>query len=413
MNSLRVGFFLALRQLKRSSKWTTGLIVFIMTLTFLNLVVVGGILVGLIEGSGRAYRTQFSSDVFIKNPAEKSAIQQTSAIVMTAQSNPHVQAITTRYTSIAKIEANYKQKRANKREDFAGGYVVGINPQKEDEVTHLASLVVKGSYLANNDDDSILLGTLLTYEYTKDFGEGLEVLDHAEIGDKVRLSIGKVQKEYTIKGLIKSKIGEVSMRVYMRDRELRRLLNRPDFNAQEIAIKLTPDGNPETVVHDLKQRFSEDNAIIQTWQESQGKFFKDIAMTFNSLGIMIGGIGLVVASITIFIVVFINAITRRKFIGILKGIGINGRAIEISYILQSMFYAVLGSGIGLLIVYVALKPYFDAHPINFPFSDGILVAPITGTLQRAGILFLTTLLAGYIPARMIIKRNTLDAILGR
>jgi hypothetical protein len=49
--SLQVGWFLALRQTRRVSKGTTALIIFIMVLTFLNLVVVSGLLVGLISGS--------------------------------------------------------------------------------------------------------------------------------------------------------------------------------------------------------------------------------------------------------------------------------------------------------------------------------------------------------------------------
>jgi ABC-type lipoprotein release transport system permease subunit len=49
---------------------------------------------------------------------------------------------------------------------------------------------------------------------------------------------------------------------------------------------------------------------------------------------MFGSIGIVVSAITLFIVIFINAITRRKQIGILKGIGINSFAIEFSYLFQ-------------------------------------------------------------------------------
>jgi len=131
------------------------------------------------------------------------------------------------------------------------------------------------------------------------------------------------------------------------------------------------------------------------------------------LGNMLSSIGLVVASITIFIVIFINAITRRKFIGILKGIGINKRAIEISYILQSFFYAFCGSVIGIVVLYFVLQPFIATHPIDFPFSDGILVAPVSGTLFRIGLLMITTIIAGFIPARLIVRKNTLDSILGR
>jgi len=140
---------------------------------------------------------------------------------------------------------------------------------------------------------------------------------------------------------------------------------------------------------------------------------KDIKATFALLGNLISSIGLVVASITIFIVIFINAITRRKFIGILKGIGVSGRTIETSYVFQSFFYAACGSAIGVAILYGFLEPFFLAHPIDFPFSDGILVAPLSGTVIKIFILMATTIIAGYIPARMIIRRNTLDSILGR
>jgi hypothetical protein len=42
-----------------------------------------------------------------------------------------------------------------------------------------------------------------------------------------------------------------------------------------------------------------------------------------------------------------------------------------------------------------------------------LVATISGTFMRAGILLAATIVAGYIPARIVIRQNTLSAILGR
>ena len=152
---------------------------------------------------------------------------------------------------------------------------------------------------------------------------------------------------------------------------------------------------------------------MQTHDEALPKFLKDIQATFGILGNAISSIGLVVAAITIFIVIFVNAITRRRYIGILKGIGIAPRAIAISYMVQSIFYALLGSLVGMAIVFFFLKPLFVAHPIDFPFSDGILVATVGGTIIRMMILLGATIVAGYIPARIVIKQNTLSAILGR
>jgi ABC-type antimicrobial peptide transport system permease subunit len=88
-------------------------------------------------------------------------------------------------------------------------------------------------------------------------------------------------------------------------------------------------------------------------------------------------------------------------------------AIEASYLVQAFFYGAAGSAIGLLITFGFLKPYFDANPIDFPFSDGILAATSEGAMLRVAILLGVTILAGFIPAKLIVSKNTLDSILGR
>ena len=155
------------------------------------------------------------------------------------------------------------------------------------------------------------------------------------------------------------------------------------------------------------------DALIQTAEQAIPSFLRDIETTFGILGNALSSIALVVASITVFIVVFINAVTRRKFIGIMKGIGISPKAIQVSYIMQAVFYGIIGSTIGLALTFGLLKPYFDANPIDFPFSDGILVATPEGAAIRVAILLVVTLLAGYLPAKLIVRKNTLDSILGR
>jgi hypothetical protein len=65
MRSLRIGLLLGLRQIQRASLWTTSLIIFVMMLTFLNLIAVSGILVGLIEGAEQAVRKSALGDVVI------------------------------------------------------------------------------------------------------------------------------------------------------------------------------------------------------------------------------------------------------------------------------------------------------------------------------------------------------------
>jgi ABC-type lipoprotein release transport system permease subunit len=412
-DAFRVGNFLAFRALKRANIWTTILIVFIMTLTFLNLVFVSGILSGLVEGSSNAYRAQYSGDIILSNLESKNFIENTASVEKTLRSFPEVLALTSRMLAGGTIEANYRTKTdvTENTESVSAG-IAGINPEDEEGVTHLSNLIIAGSYLERGDANGILIGSNLLENYVRNV-PGSDTLSAVDVGDTVRIRINGTLREFTIRGVLKSKVGTVSQRVYMNDTILRQILSRPNKDANEIAALLRSGTDAAYIKSELQKTDICSCAKIETWQESQGQFFTDIGTTFDILGGVIGAIGISVASITVFIVIFINAVTRRKYIGILQGIGVCPSAITISYILQSLFYAFAGSAIGSAILFGFLKPYIDANPIDFPFSDGILVAPVDLTLIRIGIIIIVTIIAGYIPARIIVGKNILDSILGR
>jgi len=412
--TLRVGFFLAFRQVIRSNKWTTALIIFVMMLTFLNLVVVSGILVGLIEGATQAVKGRYIGDLAISSLIDKPYIEQSPSIIKVVENMEGVEAVTARYAESGKIESDYKKsKKASELSKQVGTIISGIDPEKEDRVTGISKLLVEGEYLEKDDYDQVLIGAFLLTKYLQFESPGFPTLDNVEIGSKVRVSVNGIMREVTVKGILKSKVDEVDRRVFFTDTQFQRMIGRSDNNVDEIAVKLKPKVDPVLIKNQLVARGFDKYARIQTFEEGQPKFLKDIKETFNMLGNAISAIGVVVASITIFIVIFINAITRRKFIGILKGIGIDGASIEFAYVIQSLFYAVIGVFLGVIFVFLFLQPYIAAHPINFPFSDGILVATAFGTTVRALVLFVATLIAGYIPAKIVVKQNTLDAILGR
>lgn len=410
---IRIGFFLALRQIRRASVWTTSLIVFVMTLTFLNLVVVSGILVGLIEGAVEGYRDYHTSDVFISNLDRKSYIEGSSRIRGIVDGMPEVLASSARYAQGGTVEANYKDKVKDEDSEVTSGTFTGIDPIAEDQVTGLSQFVIEGEYLAPGDYDKILVGSYLLKEYFPVESSGFPTIEGVKPGTRVRIEVGGNSREVEVKGILLAKMDEINMRVYFMDSQLRELLGRNDYNVDEIAVKIKPGYDPAAVRDALLRAGVGETARVQTFDDAQPKFIVDMKKTFALLGNMISSIGLAVASVTIFIVIFINALTRRKFIGILKGIGISGRTIEASYVFQSFFYAVIGSAIGLAILYGFLVPYMAANPIDFTFSYGILVAPAGETFIKMALLVAATVVAGYIPARMIVRKNTLDSILGR
>lgn len=416
MNVWRVGWFLAKRQIKGSNKATTFLIVFIMMLTFLNLVVVSGILIGLIEGGNKANREQYTGDVIVNTPAGKSDIGHTHELESTVRGMKNISKVSVRYVEGAQLEANYKTRRDfDELQDIAGSSLVGISPKEEDELSGISNFVKEGTYLNENESGYILIGKNLLHRYSEAFGDVFASLEGVYPGDEVKVTVGNNTKTFIVKGIIDSKVDQVSLRSFVTKEDFMRLADRPNLNANEIAMRIDPASlaTPDDIKANLVRAGFATDGKIQTAIEAIPEFLNQIRIAFALMGNVIGAVGIVVASITIFIVIFINAVTRRKYIGIMKGIGISERAIEISYVFQSIFYAILGGLFGIIIVYGLLVPAFLAHPLNFPFSDGILVAPIDGTSIKFGLLLFVTIVAGYIPARNIVKKNTLDSILGR
>lgn len=409
----RIGFFLALRSLRRASLWTTSLIIFVMVLTFLNLVVISGILVGLLQGAVNDRRVQYTSDIFISRLDDKKYIEGSPNLIALVRSLPEVEGASARYAEGGTLEANYKTRKETDKPNTAVAQIMGINLRDEDAVSYLSHSIIAGSFLEPGDYDKAVIGSFLLKEYVPVEAPGLYALKNVKPGTRIRVSVGGVTHEVEVKGILKTKVQDVSRNLYMLDTQLRGMIGRSDGNVMQIAVKLKEGKDPVHVRDTLIRSGAERHAKVQTFEDAQPQAFKDIINTFGILGSVFGSIGLVVASVTMFIVIFVNALTRRKFIGILKGIGIHGRAIEISYVFQSMFYALVGSALGLVLVYGFLVPFFLAHPINFPFSDGILVAPLDQTLFRVGLLVFATVVAGYVPAWMIVRRNTLDSILGR
>ncbi|MEK7571344.1 MAG: FtsX-like permease family protein [Patescibacteria group bacterium] len=410
-----VGFFLALRDIRRSNPWTTSLIITVMTLTFFNMLFVGGILIGLVSGLIEGFRQYYSGDVFISPADEKYTIEQTSTIISVAESVPTFVSLSKRYTENVLVESNYRNRvRTTDAPESVGAILVGIDPQAEDKISHLSRYLVEGAFLDKNDVDAVVIGKDLLAKYVKNIQAVTKKLHDVKIGTKIRLTVNGKQEEVTVKGIINTTNQIADTRVYMTEAMVRKLLGRESLNANEIAIDLAPGASDEEAKEFITANISNGTDVkVQTADDAVPAGSVDVKQTFIVLRDIVGFIALIVGAITIFIVIFVNAITRRKFIGILKGIGISSRAIQISYVYQALFYAVSGIIIGSIIIMGMLKPYFDIYPLQLPIAEGRLALSYTDLLIRAGILTLTAFISGFIPAWLVTKQNTLDAILGR
>lgn len=433
-NTLSLGFFLAIRQVTRGSKWTSGLIVFIMMLTFLNLVATSGFLVGIIEGASRSFKEQWTGDLMIVNRNEKQYIEHTSDIESVLSSFPQIKSYTKRITAGVKVEANWWEKRKEEDANTVSNQIVGIDPEQEERTTHLSKVIAEGEWLKPGDARGIVLGSAFLTKYSR-VADLVSLLRDVKPGDTVRVTVssgnanfnpeqefagGKdlstktsVTQDFVVRGILNSKVQFVASRAYILDSELKKMLGKSDGDVSEISIVMKDGVDPYVVKTPLMNNGFGAYAKINTAEEGSPEFLVNIRLFFSIIGTILGSVSVVVSLITIFIIIYINALTRRRQIGIMKGIGVTEFAIEFSYICQALFYVITGSLLALIIIFGLLKPYIDAHPIDTPFATIVLVADPLNVAMKFILVMIVSVFAGYLPARIIVKKNTLNAILGR
>lgn len=411
-NIFRLALFLAIRQILRTSRWATVLIVFIMMLTFLNLVATSGFLVGIVEGASRGYKEQWTGDLFINNRNEKEDIVSSQEFISALSSFPQIKSFTPRLVRGARIEANWWEKRKEEDVNVVSNQIAGVDPQKESDTTHIEEHIVEGTWLTEGDARGIVIGSAFLQDYSN-VSDLVSLLKNIHPGTLVRVTVASSTQDFIVRGIVDSKVQFVSSRAYILDSELRKMAGISGTDVTEIAVVMHDGIDPYYVKAPFLENGFSKYAKINTAEEGAPEFLVNIKLFFNIIGTILGSVSVVVALITIFIIIYINALTRRRQIGIMKGIGVSEAAIEISYIYQALLYVLVGSCVALILIFAILKPYIDAHPIDTPFATIVLVAEAKSVFIKFILVVMVSMVAGFLPARIIVRKNTLDAILGR
>lgn len=412
VDSIRVGSFLAYRSVKRSSKYVSVLIVVILTLIFLNLVAIGGLLIGMIKGSEKGYIEYLGGSVIIKPLADKLYVQRTDDLVSFAKSLPEYLAHSPRISSAAKIETRFRERKKGSEGESVSAKVVGMDPVLEAQTTLFPSTIIEGRFLRPDDRDKIVLGSILAGKRVfAAFGQSLK---DVYLGDKILVHYGNgVSREYEVVGIMKSKFEILDLQAYVSFKEMQQVLAITDDRVSEIAIKTSDYSKAEQFRKFFFDAGYDQYNLIQSWSEGLGAMMSAVYDSIGLIADIIGSIGLAVGGITIFILIFINAVSKRRFIGVLKASGVTSSSIICSFVFQGIFYTFIAILIGMVLLYGFMIPYLDRHPIDFAFADGIIYVTESYVLARIIVLFVVSVLSGLVPAYMIAKENTLNAILGR
>ncbi len=397
---LRLSLFLAIRFLKRSSKTGTFLTIFIIALVFTNMIFLSAVIGGSIELMNQQTVDYYTSNIVVKPPEEERFIQSTNNLLTTINRVPGVAHSSARYELAASL--------VHKSHELSLP-VIAFRPEDEKQVTRIHEVMKEGQFLTKGDQNEIIIGNYVAGHIDESM-DLFESLGGVKTGDLIQIRyVNGVQREYRIKGIFQTKSYQTDYKVFITWDEMERVLGSPVNESAEILVK-THDGVPENRVKlaIMSYGIRED---VRTWVDQTGKILAESLESFEIINNITILVSLIIAVVVLFIIIMIKTLHSRREIGILKAIGIDESIIVRSYVLQTLFIAVIGVAAGLCIV-ECLSLYFGAYPIRFPDGDVSLHIE-TGILLESGILLiLASIVAGYLPASRIAGEKILTAMRG-
>jgi putative ABC transport system permease protein len=397
LEKAKVSFFLASRSITRGNKGITIFTVFVLTLIFVQLILFSSILAGVTVKFNELMVDFQTGNVVIEPEEEERYIEDASALQKKIESLPEV------VGSSARIKASgalrYKEKDI-------GGSIYGIDPTDETFVTGLEGAMVSGEFLSKPDRGEIILGR----EISGGYGALMESrsLGGVEVGDTVELTIQGRTEEFRVKGIYSTLFFMADSGAYISRADMEEMLGVKDGDlAHEIAIKTTEGTDEFEFRNKLLSLGIREN--IRTWHEFAGI----LRLLENTLGMvrdLLSAIGLLIAFVIIFVVIYVNIVNKKRQIGVQKAIGIEQNVIIASFVLQAMLYAGCGVTFGYLLMRYGIIPYTVAHPIRVPLGDVSLGFDQLEAVNRAVLLFIASVVGSVIPAYKLANKDLLELI---
>ena len=413
MGNLKVALFLAWKSIVKGNRWALIFIILVMSLSFVNLTFTSSILSGVTDTLDEQMVNNLLANVVIDPPEDEYYIDRAHQSEEKLKQVPGVTGVATHLNSSAFIEYQWREKESPSDKGKSGTWnVIGIDPQQEMNVTTIHEHIIEGSYLAEGDRDEIVLGIDIAG------GEGAQVSSHltlggVKVGDKVRLTYPNgAQREYRVKGIFQAKeIMVTDHLAFVTRKEMVSVMGRQVFSdrASQILVRTEEMGGEGWFIEEFEALGI--NGVIRSWREYGGSV-RGIVSSFDVVTSLISGIGLVVAAIVMFIVIYIGVINKKRQIGILRAIGIRGKIIIHSYLVQALFYAVSGIITGWLLVHFMVEPYFALHPLDLSLGQVSLSIQASAIQNSVLGLILASILAGYLPVLGITRQSIIKAIWG-
>ena len=395
---LKVSAFLAYKFIAKGNRGTTLLTILIMALAFVNLMFTTSVFDGMGDATEKQVIDTLYSNIVIEPKDEERYIENPDSVVKKIINVPGVIGTSAQYVTGATIAY----------EEQSGAWSIrAVDPADERTVSTVPDMMIEGEYLSRSDTREIIIGK----EIAGGHGGSLEhtSLGGVVVGDTMEVTFTNgVRREYRLKGVFDTNFIQSNQLAYVTEKEMESVLGIHDM-ASQILVKTDTKGEEDRFLNQFVELGVHED--IKPWIVYAG-IVATLTQSFDALNALTGAIGFFVAGVTIFIVIYVSTVSKRRQMGILRAIGIKESIIVRSYVFQAVFFAVCGCIAGLVIMFAVLVPYFIKHPMVFPMGDVTLLIEQKAAITRSAGLIISAAIAGFLPSWRAVRETILDAIWG-
>ena len=395
---LRVSFFLAIRGILRGSRGSLYLTVLIIAMVFTNMIFMPSIILGFIKVAEGQIVTYQTGNVLITPHEDELYIEDVSSLLDKVNRIPGVLRASPHYSTGATLR--YKG-------NTLGSSVVAIRPDDERLVTDVFQKMKDGHYLADGENNEIIIGIQTSGHKDKSLDMG-PTLGYLKAGDPLTVEFTNgVSKVYHVKGIIETGSFYADQGVYITWDEMESVFGRKLDYASDIIIKTDPDASEPEVKTQI-YRFGV-REKVQTWQdileEAMGRAVQNFAM-LNSITIVVS---LIIAIVVLFIVIMIKTLNSRRQIGVLKALGVEKNIIIHNYVFQVLIMTTIGVIVGITLI-ESMVALLTVYPFQFPDGEVTPVVATSDLINNTIMLYIAAFFAGYIPAWRVASEEILTAM---
>ena len=406
IHDLTTAGFIAYKSIVRGSRSTFALMMVILCLSFFNMLFIPAVFSGLLSTIINLEVNTYTSHVMVgpqQEPTPKQFINSERQLRGQILTIPGVVETARTYLTAASVSFDRDKNGVSKS---VSAQAIGVDPSESERILTLGKYLVAGKFLSDDDTDQIILSAAIAGGYNLPEPNDL---GGAKPGDKVQVVYGNgLSRAYTVKGITNILFGPALTNVYISAKEAESVLEASD-QASQILVRVDDQSRVDYFKARIQKLYP--NLHVQTYFDLITSI-KPVLDAFKMIAIIVSVISVLIAAVTIFVMIYINAVSKRRQIGILKAIGIKERIIVFSYILQSLFFVICGIGFGLFFVFVILRPILAAHPIALPFGPLVLSFSTMLVIESVCGFLIAGFLAGLIPSRIVVREKILDAIWG-